>query len=130
MTDCPNVSVMDYEPERRVEVEWDAETEGQHTVELHLETVDAKGLLAQISGVIAESDANIVHMHADTRPEGEGATIRLGIQIHDLSHLERVLRALNGIQGVLKAERMKSAPGQRKSTERDQFGFRPAGERV
>ena len=130
MTDCPNVSVMDYEPERRVEVEWDAETEGQHTVELHLETVDAKGLLAQISGVIAESDANIVHMHADTRPEGEGATIRLGIQIHDLSHLERVLRALNGIQGVLKAERMKGAPGQRKSTERDRFGFRPAGERV
>ena len=98
-------------------------------MELHLETVDAKGILAQISGVIAESDANIGHMHADTRPGGEGATIRLGIQIHDLGHLERVLRALNGVRGVLKAERMKGASVQQKSAERDRFGFRLAGER-
>ncbi|MFQ5691772.1 MAG: RelA/SpoT family protein [Nitrospinota bacterium] len=108
--DCPNVAALDYEPERRIEVEWDLGAEGQHMVDIHLETVDEPGILAKISGVIADNGANIGHLHADTESDGQKAVIHMGIQIRDLNHLDKVLRGLRGVRGVLKAERMRGAP--------------------
>ena len=108
--DCPNISLLDYEPGRNIEVEWDLGTEGRHRVDLHLEAVDEPGILAKISSVIAENDANIGHLQADTDPGGKKALIQVGIQVRDLNHLESVLRGLRGIGGLLKAERLKGTP--------------------
>ncbi|MBI2880447.1 MAG: bifunctional (p)ppGpp synthetase/guanosine-3',5'-bis(diphosphate) 3'-pyrophosphohydrolase [Candidatus Tectomicrobia bacterium] len=105
--DCPNIHVLDIEPERRIEVEWEAGAEGQHTVEIHLETVDEPGILAKISGVIAENNANIGHLQADTDTGEGGAIIQVAVQIRDLSHLDRVLHGLRGVKGVLKVERVR-----------------------
>ncbi|MFQ5913914.1 MAG: RelA/SpoT family protein [Nitrospinota bacterium] len=109
-TDCPNINVLDYEPDRRIEVQWDREAVGQHTVEIHLETVDEPGMLAKISGVIAENDANIGHMQADTVQGDQQAVIHVRVQIRDVGHLEKVLGGLRGVRGVQKVERIKGAP--------------------
>ena len=108
--DCPNVGMLDYEPDRRVDVEWDLETDAQYIVELRLESVDEPGILAKISGVIADNHANIVHVQAETSESGEAAVIHSGIQIQNLRHLEKVVRGLRAIPGLLKVERVKGAP--------------------
>ena len=108
--DCPNVGILDYEPDRRVEVEWDLETNAQYLVELRLESVDEPGIMAKVSGVIAEHRSNIVHVQAETSEGFVGAVIHFGIKIQDFAHLEKVLRELRTLSGVLKVERVKGVP--------------------
>src|SRR5207245_2349486 len=51
---CPNVVNLLYDPERRIEVEWDKGTDASHyTVRLSLQVEDRKGILADVTSKIA-----------------------------------------------------------------------------
>src|SRR5437773_2057175 len=102
---CPNVVNLLYDPERRIEVEWDKGNEGsRYTVKLTMEVEDRKGLLAAVSAKIAAINTNIKNMEART-DEGEHARIDVTIEISDLKHLEKVMKSLRGVEGVLGVER-------------------------
>ena len=71
---CPNVVNLLYDPERRIEVEWDksrGDAAARYTVKLTMEVEDRKGLLAAVSAKIADINTNIKNMEART---GEDAT--------------------------------------------------------
>ncbi|HEV2983974.1 MAG TPA: bifunctional (p)ppGpp synthetase/guanosine-3',5'-bis(diphosphate) 3'-pyrophosphohydrolase [Vicinamibacterales bacterium] len=102
---CPNVVNLLYDPERRIDVEWDKGNEGsRYTVKLTMEVEDRKGLLAAVSAKIAGINTNIKNMEART-DEGEHARIDVTIEISDLKHLEKVMKSLRGVDGVLGVER-------------------------
>jgi GTP diphosphokinase / guanosine-3',5'-bis(diphosphate) 3'-diphosphatase len=102
---CPNVVNLLYDPERRIEVEWDKGNEGsRYTVKLTMEVEDRKGLLAAVSAKIADVNTNIRNMEART-DEGENARIDVTIEISDLKHLEKVIKSLRGVDGVLGVQR-------------------------
>ena len=102
---CPNVVNLLYDPERRIDVEWDKGNEGsRYTVKLTMEVEDRKGLLAAVSARIAGINTNIKNMEARTG-EGEHARIHVTIEISDLKHLEKVIKSLRGVDGVLGVER-------------------------
>jgi GTP diphosphokinase / guanosine-3',5'-bis(diphosphate) 3'-diphosphatase len=102
---CPNVVNLLYDPERRIDVEWDKGTEGsRYTVKLTMEVEDRQGLLAAVSAKIADINTNIRNMEART-DEGENARIDVTIEISDLKHLEKVIKSLRGVDGVLGVER-------------------------
>jgi guanosine-3',5'-bis(diphosphate) 3'-pyrophosphohydrolase len=102
---CPNVVNLLYDPERRIDVEWDKGNEGsRYTVKLTMEVEDRKGLLAAVSAKIAGINTNIKNMEART-DEGEHARIDVTIEISDLKHLEKVIKSLRGVDGVLGVER-------------------------
>ena len=102
---CPNVVNLLYDPERRIEVEWDKGNEGsRYTVKLTMEVEDRKGLLAAVSAKIAGINTNIKNMEART-DEGEHARIDVTIEISDLKHLEKVIKSLRGVDGVLGVQR-------------------------
>src|SRR5205809_849859 len=102
---CPNVVNLLYDPERRIDVEWDKGNEGsRYTVKLTMEVEDRKGLLAAVSAKIAGINTNIRNMEART-DEGENARIDVTIEISDLKHLEKVIKSLRGVEGVLGVER-------------------------
>ena len=67
---CPNVVNLLYDPERRIEVEWDkapARRSGApYTVKLTMEVEDRKGVLAAVSAKIADINTNIKNMEART----------------------------------------------------------------
>ncbi len=67
---CPNVVNLLYDPERRIEVEWDkssgAEAAAPYTVKLTMEVEDRKGVLAAVSAKIADINTNIKNMEART----------------------------------------------------------------
>jgi GTP diphosphokinase / guanosine-3',5'-bis(diphosphate) 3'-diphosphatase len=105
---CPNVVNLLYDPERRIEVEWDktasVDAAARYTVKLTMEVEDRKGLLAAVSAKIADLNTNIKNMEART-DEDRRARLDMTIEISDLKHLERVMKSLKGVEGVLGVER-------------------------
>src|SRR3954447_25349031 len=102
---CPNVVNLLYDPERRIEVEWDkTDAVARYTVKLTMEVEDRKGLLAAVSAKIADINTNIKNMEART-DEGANARIDMTVEISDLKHLEKVIKSLRGVDGVLGVER-------------------------
>jgi GTP pyrophosphokinase len=105
---CPNVVNLLYDPERRIEVEWDkstlADAAARYTVKLTMEVEDRKGLLAAVSAKIADLNTNIRNMEARTGDDRR-ARLDMTVEISDLKHLERVIKSLRGVDGVLGVER-------------------------
>ena len=102
---CPNVVNLLYDPERRIEVEWDkGDTVARYIVKLTMEVEDRKGLLAAVSAKIAGINTNIKNMEARTE-EGRPARIDVTIEISDLRHLEKVIKSIRSVDGVRGVER-------------------------
>jgi len=104
---CPNVVNLLYDPERRIDVEWDKARTGDaaasYTVKLTMEVEDRKGLLAAVSAKIADINTNIKNMEARTDPD-QHARIDMTVEISDVKHLERVIKSIKGVQGVIGVE--------------------------
>jgi len=104
---CSNVINLLYDPERRIEVEWDKSLEGakSYVVKLTMQVEDRKGLLAAVSARIADINTNITNMEAHGDDEETRARIDVTVEISDLKHLEKVIKSLKGVDGVLDVAR-------------------------
>jgi guanosine-3',5'-bis(diphosphate) 3'-pyrophosphohydrolase len=103
---CPNVVNLMYDPERRIDVEWDkGDAVASYTVKLTMEVEDRKGLLAAVSAKIADINTNIKNMDARTGGDDQRARIDVTVEISDLKHLEKVIKSLRSVDGVLDVER-------------------------
>jgi GTP pyrophosphokinase len=102
--DCQNA--MDDDPHRKVEVEWDSTKEYSYPVRIRIYSEDKKGLLADISNSISSTEANIKNARVDTT-EDKKAISTFEVEIRDLNHLNKVIRALEKIKGVQRVERMR-----------------------
>jgi guanosine-3',5'-bis(diphosphate) 3'-pyrophosphohydrolase len=101
---CANVVNLMYDPERRIEVEWDKGTDASpYTVRLTMEVEDRKGILAELSAKIASINTNITNMEATTGDRR--GRIEMTIEIKDVKHLEKVIKSIRGVDGVLDVER-------------------------
>lgn len=105
--DCPNLEALDYDRERLVEVEWDTAMPSQHAVKIAVIAEDKTGVLANVSSAIAECDANISRAEIITR-EDRKAELDFTVEIADTSHLNRVLKAIERVEGVITARRLRS----------------------
>jgi GTP pyrophosphokinase len=103
---CPNVLNLLYDPERRIDVEWDKGTDASpYTVRLAIQVEDRKGLLADVSAKIAGINTNIRDVEATTDEQDRGR-INMTVEISDMKHLEKVIKSLRGVKGVLDVERV------------------------
>jgi GTP pyrophosphokinase len=105
--DCPNLEALDYDRDRLVDVEWDMSTPGQHAVKIAVIAEDKTGVLANVSSAIAESHANISRAEINTR-EDRKAELDFVVEIADTTHLSRVLKAIERVDGVITARRVRS----------------------
>ncbi len=102
---CPNVINLHYDPERRIDVEWDTAVDAsRYPVRLTMQVEDRKGILADVSSKVADINTNITSVEATTDADHRGR-IDMTVEIHDLKHLEKVMKSLRGIAGVLDVER-------------------------
>jgi guanosine-3',5'-bis(diphosphate) 3'-pyrophosphohydrolase len=101
---CPNVVNLLFDPERRIDVEWDKGTDAApYTVRLKIAVEDRRGILADVSSRIAGINTNIKDIEA-TVDELRGS-IRMTVEINDLKHLEKVLKSIRAVEGVIAVER-------------------------
>jgi GTP diphosphokinase / guanosine-3',5'-bis(diphosphate) 3'-diphosphatase len=102
---CPNVINLQYDPERRIDVEWDKGSDtAPYTVRLTMAVEDRKGMLAALSARVAEINTNITNLEATTGDSAH-ATVGMTVEIRDMKHLEKVIKSLRGVEGVLGVER-------------------------
>jgi GTP pyrophosphokinase len=101
---CPNVVNLLYDPERRIEVEWDKGSDASpYTVRLSIQVEDRKGILADVSSKIAGINTNIRTVEATV--DDQMGRIDMTVEISDLKHLQKVIKSLKGIEGVIGVER-------------------------
>ena len=103
---CPNVINLMFDPERRIDVEWDTDgvDHAPYTVRLTMQVEDRKGMLAEISAKVSDINTNITNMEARTGDDQQ-ARIDMTVEIKDLKHLEKVIKSIKGVQGVIGVER-------------------------
>src|SRR5579871_3391915 len=103
---CPNVTNLMYESERRIAVEWarsDAAASG-YPVKLTLFCDDRAGMLKQITAVISDDNTNIRNI--EVRTANSQANIDIVVDIADLKHLEQIVAGLRKIGGVHDVQRV------------------------
>jgi GTP pyrophosphokinase len=105
--DCPNLEALDYDRDRLVEVEWDSATTGTHAVKVSVMAEDKTGVLANVSSAIAECRANISRAEITTR-EDRKAVLDFIVEVSGLQHLDQVLKAIERVDGVITARRIRS----------------------
>ncbi|MGE3344331.1 MAG: bifunctional (p)ppGpp synthetase/guanosine-3',5'-bis(diphosphate) 3'-pyrophosphohydrolase [Vicinamibacterales bacterium] len=102
---CPNVLSLLYDPERRIDVEWDKGADASpYVVRLKLHVADRKGILAEVTTRVSGINTNIRDVEATSDTDGRGS-IRMTVEIADLKHLDKVIKSLKGVEGVLAVER-------------------------
>lgn len=101
--DCPNVLNLAEHPERRIEIEWKAETGDRFFVRLVVEGDDRRGLLSDIAAAIAGTGTNIQSAEM-TAAEG-GMTGSFAVEVQDLNHLKKVMKGIQRVSGVLSVVR-------------------------
>jgi GTP pyrophosphokinase len=103
---CSNVVNLMFDPERRIDVEWDNSGTDQapYIVRLTMQVEDRKGMLAEISAKISDINTNITNMEARTGDDQQ-ARIDMTVEIRDVKHLEKVIKSIKGVQGVIGVER-------------------------
>jgi GTP pyrophosphokinase len=106
---CPNVLNLLYHPERRIDVEWEKSQDAtsRYTVRLTMQVEDRKGILADVSSRIADINTNITNVEARSASNDDRrGRIDITVEIRDLKHLERVMKSLRRVEGVLDVERL------------------------
>jgi len=103
---CPNVTNLLYEPERKIDVEWarDESTPTAYPVKLTVFCDDRFGMLKNITGVIGDAQSNIRNMAS--RSANSQASVDIVLDIADLKHLEQIIAGLRKIPGVHEVQRL------------------------
>lgn len=101
--DCSQVLQAD--PLRKVEVQWDVDVKVPRKVRLTIHSQDQMGLLAKVTEAITKNGANIASAQIKTLPSGK-AVQSFEVSIEDARQLERLKRAIEMVPGVIKVERV------------------------
>ncbi len=104
--DCPNVLKFSEHPERRIDIDWQSEGGQLLFVRIEIEGTDRRGLLSDIAKSITNTGTNI--QSAETEAVEGGMHGEFVVEIEDLNHLTKVMRAVRKVKGVISVERRES----------------------
>lgn len=92
-------------PERVLKVDWNSGDELLLPVTIRVEAFDRRGLLRDVSDVMALEHLSIAGVTSNTDPADRIATIEMRTAVRDVAQLRLVLKRLRAVANVLKAER-------------------------
>jgi GTP pyrophosphokinase len=105
-SDCANLRRLEAaHPERVIAVEWGGAADRAFPVDVNVRAFDRRGLLRDVSAVLADSKINIHAMNTVTDDRDGVADMNLRITVHDLEELSRVLARIQGLPNVLSVRR-------------------------
>jgi GTP pyrophosphokinase len=108
--DCPNLLLLAHEPERRLEIDWQEAAGERFLIRLAIEGNDRRGLYADVAAAVSATGTDIKSMDlrsTDGRTQGS-----ILVEVENLVHLEKILRAtrkVKGITDVARRERLTEA---------------------
>ena len=93
-------------PERVLNVDWTLDSDSLLPVRIRVEAFDRRGLLRDVSDVMALEKLSIEGVNSDTDPNDRIATIVMRTAVRDHEQLGRVLQRLSAVPNVLRAQRL------------------------
>ena len=107
-SDCPNLLTLT-DRERRVEIDWQEVAGEAFAVRLALAGEDRRGLYADIMSAISTTGTNIRSAEIHTK---DGTVFgSIFVEVDNLMHLAKVLKAIRRVKGVTSIERREVAAG-------------------
>ena len=97
--------ILDADPARLVEVKWDPSEQDVYLARVKVTAVDKKGILADISSIMAQNDANIVQAEVKTTMDKKGISF-FTIEVEDYKQLQDIMAAIKKVRDVLFVERI------------------------
>ena len=105
-SDCAGFQRMSaLKPDRVLKVEWSSAESGALAVELAVSAYDRRGLLRDLTDVLAVERLSIDAASSRTDHDAGIAYFDLSVAVDDLEQLARVLRRLAGVPNVIEARR-------------------------
>ena len=105
--DCPSLSRMrTLKPERVLQVEWTSGAGAGLVVEISINAIDRRGLVRDVTDVLALERLSIEAMTTTTNREAGSAHVLVTVSVSDLEQLARVLRRLSSVPNVTHARRV------------------------
>jgi len=97
------IDLANQSPERKIAVSWDAGRDQAFVVQLEMIVEDRKGMLRDITQVIADVNTNVrgAEIHS-------GDTTAMGkfiVEVSNLSHLNRIIDKIKKVKGVIQVQR-------------------------
>ena len=106
--DCPNLLNLQ-EGDRRVEIDWQEQAGESFAVRLILNADDRRGLYADILQAVSQTGTNI--RQADLHTKDGAAFGTIFVEVDNLTHLAKVLKAVRRIKGVVSVDRREVPAG-------------------
>ena len=104
-TDCANFLALQDQPERIVPVQWAPTAKSTFLVAIQVEALDRPRLLSDITRIISDQHVNILSASLSTGGD-RVARSRFTFEMGDAKHLDHVMSAVRGIDGVYDAFRV------------------------
>ena len=97
------------ERERLIEVHWEKPEEGgsgSFNVDIRIIGIDRKGLVRDISSIMANEDVDILSMRTHSDKKKHLAVMRFTVEVSDISELERLVEKLVRMPDILSVKRV------------------------
>ena len=105
---CNNVTEMRKHPEKYIYIQWAEKVQGEFQVELRVDVLNQRGVLAILANVLSDCGANIENVHINELDSGSQHTsIMFLVNVQNRKHLARIMRSLRAVQGVTHVKRMR-----------------------
>lgn len=104
--DCDNIiQLPPRKMSRLIDVAWGTEPEA-FPVELEVKALDRKGLLKDITHILAHEHINIVRTHSETNGDDQSVVMRITAEVSDPGQLSSVLDKIGQVHNVFSARRL------------------------
>jgi guanosine-3',5'-bis(diphosphate) 3'-pyrophosphohydrolase len=104
-SDCPNVKELSKQPERFIDVSWQAGRPTSFAVSIQVEALDRRKLLQDVATVLGDQHVNIIAAASNTGRD-RIATLRFTFELADIAHLSSILSAVKRVDSVYDAFRV------------------------
>lgn len=105
--DCNAISKFKLDPDKWLDVEWDADDKRLFRVDLRVVVVNERGMLAKLAAGISDAGSNIDNVSAEEPDGSQYSTINFTVQVHNRVHLAELIRNLRKIPEVVRINRLK-----------------------
>jgi GTP diphosphokinase / guanosine-3',5'-bis(diphosphate) 3'-diphosphatase len=98
--DCPNLAMLRKHAENCVPVKWADDVGGEFKAEINTELSNQRGVLASVAKAISDVGSNIENIRT-AESSGEYQMVTITLSVRNTNHLERILRHLSNLPGVI-----------------------------
>jgi len=103
--DCPAISKFKVDPDKWLDVEWNADDNQLFMVDLDVVAANRRGVLAQMAATISDVDSNIDNISIEDPDGSQYTKVHFMVQVHDRIHLAKLIRNLRQIPDVVRIHR-------------------------